>query len=230
MHGLLFNEPYQNFPIEDKVLLYCYFNMRKHYFSSYFVFDKIIDFHKWFPQNPPTIFIDLGCGPLTSALALADYYKAKTNKYLKFNYIGVDIALSMLKKAEEFSQIDNFTSDCQFSFIEDWFQILNILEPSIESESKIIFNASYLFASNSLNEIELANSINTIMELYSQNQTIFIFQNPNNSIRNRKYDIFKNSLKYLNTSYSDVDTVYYKNKKYGDLRDEPVYYELLSNS
>lgn len=227
-----FNQPYQNLSLEDKTMLYCYFNMRKHYFTSRFVFDKINNFHQWFPQNNPTIFIDLGCGPLTSALGLADYYSIKTNTPLKFNYIGIDISTSMLAKANEFSQIDYFNPDSQFTFIQDWNDLPKLLPSLVEIDTKIIFNASYLFASDSLEVANLANVINKVTGLYPNNQILFIFQNPNNPNRNRKYTLFKSQLKQLFEKPSGVETVYYKNKpnSFYEPSSEIVYYELLSNS
>ncbi|MCP4108742.1 MAG: hypothetical protein GY749_24875 [Desulfobacteraceae bacterium] len=101
-----FNESYNELTPDDIVLLYCYFNMRKHYFTSQFVFEKIYSSSNKHFGNPKLkpLFIDIGCGPLTSGLALGDIYCQKSNKKIDFNYIGIDNADSMLKKAKEFSQ------------------------------------------------------------------------------------------------------------------------------
>ncbi len=68
---------------EDKVLLYCSFNMRGHYHSSRKHFH---DFKHWlngtFLTGAP-VLVDIGCGPGTSALAFGDVFPN-----IPFSYIG----------------------------------------------------------------------------------------------------------------------------------------------
>lgn len=84
---------------EEKVNLYCYYNMRKHYFSSIALFknnssflNSAIESH-----NQRVTFIDLGCGPLTSGLAF--YNEFKNYAHLQINYFGIDISKAMIKES-----------------------------------------------------------------------------------------------------------------------------------
>ncbi|KYC39093.1 hypothetical protein WA1_34485 [Scytonema hofmannii PCC 7110] len=107
-----FDEPFNELTPSERVLLYCYDNMYQHIISQIYIFNKHKNiFDKYiFDSQTKILFIDFGCGPLSSGLALAMYYakSAKSNgQFIKVNYIGLDKAESMLKKAREFSQYSN---------------------------------------------------------------------------------------------------------------------------
>ena len=60
-----FDESYQNYISEDKVLLYCVYYMPMHLYSSYHFYTR----HIPLIGINDIIFIDFGCGPLTSGIA-----------------------------------------------------------------------------------------------------------------------------------------------------------------
>ena len=68
------HEVYGNLSADDKVLLYCYFNMRGHFHSSTANFEVAKDWllETLFAKKP--LIIDFGCGPATTALAIADLF------------------------------------------------------------------------------------------------------------------------------------------------------------
>jgi len=209
---------------EDKVLLYCFFNLKKHYFTTYGVFETVIDSLKGFFNNDiykPT-FIDLGCGPMTSGLALADLINTLHSKPIIFSYIGIDISESMIKKANELERLDIFSHECDFNYYDHWKHIdyKKIYKKGINNP--IIFNASYLFASDSLIPEELARSINIFSKQFKN--VYFIFQNPNRVDRNVKYVKFKGMIKYEVIKESQ-EIIKYKASSY--VSQEEVYYEIL---
>src|SRR5207248_2586632 len=65
--------PSGNLSPEDLVNLYCFTNMKRHFFECYATFDEhrgvIADLYK---PHGRVLVVDFGCGPATAGLALAD--------------------------------------------------------------------------------------------------------------------------------------------------------------
>jgi hypothetical protein len=226
-----FTQPYKNLTPYDRVQLYCYFNMRKHFYTSYAIYEKIYTSLNVnvFQKNRDFIFIDFGCGALTSGLAIASLYQDSENKPLKINYIGIDIAESMLEKAKEFSKTELFDTQSMFNFYTSWELIEdNFIENLTKNNAFIIFNASYLFASSSLNENSLASFVNKITFKLDKN-AYFIFQNPDRADRNEKYQNFKNEISFK-VEASETQKIYYKNNAGSTFEpsNETVNFEILS--
>lgn len=226
-----FTEAYKDLTPYDRVLLYCYFNMRKHFFTTYAVYEKIFITLKSnvFQNCKELIFIDFGCGSLTSGLALASLYYDNENEPISMRYIGIDIAESMLEKAKEFSESELFSPNSVFNFYSSWDLVPDSVVAEIsQNNSFVIFNASYLFASSSLEEKSLASFVNKITSLLS-NKAYFVFQNPDRADRNHKYKNFK---KYLpnQIEVSGTQKIYYKNNSNSTFEpsSEVVNYEILS--
>jgi hypothetical protein len=226
-----FTKPYNELTPYDRVQLYCYFNMRKHFFTSYAIYEKIFTslLKNIFDKNKTLLFIDFGCGALTSGLAIASLYNDRLNKLINFKYLGIDIAGSMIEKANEFSKTELFDNESMFYFYENWDLITDSsLNDIISSDTSIIFNASYLFASSSLDEYNLAEFVNNVRSKLV-NQAYFVFQNPDRADRNQKYNNFKTQV-YHHVLTSDTQRIYYKNNS--NLSFEPsneiVNYEILT--
>ena len=55
---------------EDKVALYCFMNMRSHFYASLATFDAFrAEIAVTLSSGEPILFVDLGCGPGTSGFA-----------------------------------------------------------------------------------------------------------------------------------------------------------------
>lgn len=209
----------------DKVLLYCYFNLKKHFFTSYAVFQTVVDsLENFFKNNEyKPVFVDLGCGPMTSGLALADLMHNTTGEGISFSYIGVDISNPMMMKASSFKSLNIFSTESTFTFVNSW----NEIEPQLLNElagknNPIIFNASYLFASTSVDEVDLGKYVTTISKNFTN--VFFVFQNPNRIDRNTKYEEFKKSIKYT-TLIKQNENIRYKPASVES--NEDVSYEIL---
>lgn len=224
-----FDVPFKNLNGSDKVLLYCYFNMKKHFFTSYSVFKKIWGtLEKIFLKvQQPVVFIDLGCGPLTSGLALGDLHFEETGKPLMFHYYGIDISTSMIEKAKEFSETDLFDESSTFEFYNDP-QTLSLAKISsvAGANSHLFVNASYLFASSSLNVENLAKFVSNLRIHFKY--VHFIFQNPDRTDRNTKWIEFKKLISFRLLK-KGVEKVYYKpsNSSFSEPGSEDVYFEFL---
>lgn len=226
-----FTETYKDLTSYDRVQLYCYFNMRKHFFTTYAVYEKIFTTlnSNVFQKGKELVFIDFGCGSLTSGLALASLYYDNENEPISIRYIGIDIAESMLEKAKEFSETELFSPNSEFNFYSSWDLVPDSVAAEItQNNSFVIFNASYLFASSSLDESSLASFVNKITSL-STNKAYFVFQNPDRADRNEKYKKFKKDVAHQ-IEASDTQKIYYKNNSNSTFEpsSEIVNYEILS--
>ena len=87
-----FDESCQDYTPQNKVLLYCVYYMPMHLYSSYHFYTR----HIPLIGIKNVVFIDFGCGPLTSGIA---FWAAAEERNI--TYIGIDSAQSMLAKARE---------------------------------------------------------------------------------------------------------------------------------
>lgn len=219
---------------KDKVNLYCYYNMRKHYFSSLAIFNSFEDYFKaaFTNSNNRITFIDFGCGPLTSGLAFQQSFASAP--IFHFEYVGIDISNAMINKAKEFSESGLFSPDSKFQFAIYLDEISeNYWESIFTLSNTVILNFSYLFGNLSKDDTEkVARKINAILDKYPLNKYILVFQNTSIEKRNRSYIIFKMLVPRLQsiTEYPKTEKVIYRNALMSNFdKSEEVYYELLSN-
>jgi SAM-dependent methyltransferase len=182
-----------------------------------------------FKKQKNLVFFDFGCGSLTSGLALASLYYDNENVPIRIQYIGIDIANSMLEKAKEFAETELFSPNSEFYFYNSWDLVSdNTVLEFKQTNSFLILNTSYLFASSSLDEISLASFVTKIVS-NPQNKACFIFQNPDRADRNEKYTRFKKAVIHKIIA-SDTQKIYYKNNSNSTFEpsSEVVNYEILS--
>jgi DNA polymerase III delta prime subunit len=222
----------QEFSIKDKVMLYCYYNMRKHYFSNISVFDSYSDLFKIeLKQNSNRItFIDFGCGPLTAGIAFNQFGK-KIVENFNMNYFGIDISTGMIEMATEFSKENIFHNNSTFNFNKSYCDInAELLEELFTLPNLVILNFSYLFANLDLEQtIELAQQINNTVDKFPLNKYIVIYQNPVQ--RHHNFTRFKKELKEINkNNIRKTETVSYRNIG-NSLYDssETFTYEIITN-
>jgi len=226
-----FDDDYNdNLKAEDKVKLYCYFNMRKHYFTSYALFESIYDD---IVRNEIINFVDVGCGPATSGIALVHLlYKNTHNIPVTFNYYACDISKAMLNEAKNIMTNSAISKDSNLIFTDDFNKIVN----TDFQGNKIYINTCYLFASSSLNVDDLVISINKIIENNSDKRVYLLFQNPQREDRNSKYHQFKSLIKfkeelslYKKILYTNKISSLYTTKisRYYPPASENIYFEIL---
>lgn len=230
-----FDEPFRDVTAAERVLIYCYLNMRKHFFTKIHILNMLnkSTFSNFFRDSlfkKDTTIIDVGCGPLTAGLAYADFVNSNFGTS-KLTYYGIDISNQIIEKAKDFTDSPVFASGSTFSFFERWREVsLNLKEGQ-----PILFIFSYLFAN--LNEEltdDLAGFTQEIIDKYQSTNPIFLmFQNPNEEGRNRMFYRF---LDYVNITVlgEGKDEVRYRNKNYHNSRYEPssevVKYVIMSSN
>lgn len=121
-----FDEGYKTLSASDKVDLYCFFNMKKHYFSSYAIFSIFYDVILSKETVDKINFIDIGCGPSTSGLAFFELLKEKEYIIDQLHYNGIDISSTMLEKARFFTK--KLKYPYKFNFITSINETTEIIE------------------------------------------------------------------------------------------------------
>ena len=85
-----FDKEFEGLSPEDKVSLYCLYYVPMHLFSSYHVFTKYLTL-----ASDKIVFIDFGCGPLTSGIA----FLAAFERHSDITCISIDESRVMRDKA-----------------------------------------------------------------------------------------------------------------------------------
>ncbi|OAI47806.1 hypothetical protein AYO44_08920 [Planctomycetaceae bacterium SCGC AG-212-F19] len=206
----------------DKIVLYCYYYMQMHAVSGYHTFRRGRRDHRLdFLEN--VVFIDFGCGPLTSAVSLA-WHNLKINpnsekQGLLIYYIGIDNCSEMLSHAKAFANESNlFHRKSTFNFVtrkEAPDQVPLLIEECRSrlkgAEPTIILNCSYYFASRTLGVGGLITFISQLLtEHLVDDKVCLVFQNPDHDGLNLKWERFKNGMKLLRELSRNTDTVYYR--------------------
>ncbi len=160
---------------------------------------------------------------MTSGLALADLLHTTTGHTIRMDYIGVDIAPPMLERAERFEEVRFFAEGSNFYYYRNWNDIpIELLKTMASRQTPIILNASYLFASRSLDGEDLAQFVIELRRYFDH--VYFVFQNPNYHERNTKFNYFKSLLR-VETIKAGVETIIYKPASRET--DETVLYEIF---
>ncbi|MCX2430660.1 hypothetical protein [Pedobacter sp. GR22-10] len=175
----------------DIVKLYAHANMRMHFFSAIYLFEKL-DVFVTLHNSPGIIkFIDIGCGPATAGLALIEHIHEATGNKVSFDYFGVDWFQKMREGAEYFLQTDIYEPVNLPTFVQT---LAGINLELMEAANSIIFNASFLFASEYLNVDDLIKEVLTIRRSKPDVPCYFVFQNSIESSNNIKWDEFKKNI------------------------------------
>ena len=167
------NEYY--FP-KDKVAIYCVHHMPRHLFSSYHIFTNYLT-----PINEKNkvVFIDFGCGPLTSGIAFRAFAGQSD-----VTYLGIDSSQTMLDKAAVINRYGpNRYKDPFFdkiALIHDYKDLTGLLNRYIEEgdRTQILFNFCYFFSSPTLDIDNLSDILVQIMQQYNRHKMCFVYQNP----------------------------------------------------
>ena len=110
-----FDVPFKGLSPSDKVLIYCNHYMPMHLISSYHIFrvhTRFFTTHLTSAGNN-VVFIDFGCGPLTSGIAFWAF--ARQSNII---YLGIDSSQAMRAKAQEVNH------DMRIGPLPDWLQSL----------------------------------------------------------------------------------------------------------
>ena len=192
-------ESYQDYTPEDKVLLYCVYYMPMHLYSSYHFYTR----HIPLIGINNVVFIDFGCGPLTSGIAFWAL-EGECN----ITYIGIDSARTILTKARQINRYGYhpefevpFYPDVRFYLISDYnHQLPPMLEDILmwnSGDTLIVFNFCYFLQSKSIdhsNLESLARVINNVVDEHSNYKIFMAYQDPEGDRFQQKWYNFKSRL------------------------------------
>ncbi len=226
------NEYY--FP-KDKVSIYCVHHMPRHLFGSYHIFTNCLT---PMSEKRKVIFIDFGCGPLTSGIAFRAFAGQSD-----ITYLGIDSSRTMLDKATTINRYGpNKYKDSFFDKIElirDYDYLKGLLDRYIENgdRAQIIFNFCYFFSSPTLDINDLSDVLIQIMKERNQHKMCLIYQNPDHRSLSGarrlkvygKWKKLKTNLSVFRSqvTQSNVETFSYCRLINGLLHNSAVYYEIL---
>ncbi|RKU13562.1 hypothetical protein C6502_04150 [Candidatus Poribacteria bacterium] len=226
-----FDEPFNGLSPADQVLLYCVYYMPMHLVSSYH-----ISVHTRFFKNLVTsvdnkvVFIDFGCGPLTSGIAFWAFTGRRN-----ITYLGIDSSQAMCDKAKEINQYgpkryrDPFFS--RFELMSYYTQLTGSLDNAITVADKtlIIFNFCYFLASRTLDINDLSDIMVQIVERYRNHNMCIVYQNPVSSSLSTNWRILKANLSRFRSiiTQSNIQQFRYYRLTDGFPHDVRVYYDIL---
>ena len=226
------NEYY--FP-KDKVSIYCVHHMPRHLFGSYHIFTKYLT---PISEKNKVVFIDFGCGPLTSGIAFRAF--AAQND---ITYLGIDSSRTMLDKAATINRYGTNTYKNpffdKFGLIGDYSYLTKLLDKYIENGdgTQIIFNFCYFFSSPTLDINSLSDVLIRVMKAHNQHKICLIYQNPDHRSLSGgrrlkvygKWEKLKTNLSVFRSQaiQSNVETFSYCRLINGLLHNSNVYYEIL---
>jgi hypothetical protein len=174
---------------QEKVDLYCYYNMRQQYCSMMEYFNASFDFFTaaFTDTSNRVSFIDLGGGPLTSGLAFNQTFSS-ANRF-HFHYIGIDVSVAMLSKAREFADAGTFDKDSTFLLKHSLEDIAtDYWDSTFCFPNTVVLNFSHQFANMGKEDVEkLATGVNNLLDKYPLNKYIIAATDR----KNRMYHIFR---------------------------------------
>ncbi len=227
---------------EDKVLLYCAIYMPMHLYSSYHLYKTHLMQYRPVIESKNIVFIDFGCGPLTSGIAFWAAAEQLNITHTDITYIGFDISEKMLDMAKKINKCgpdgDHTSGE---SFIKGWpiSEYDNILdrlariEMGNHDDTLIIFNFSYLLAEETFKG-EIRVLINVLQETVKENcnyEIWMVYQNVKGF--NRNWDKLKRDLPSINFTalgYPKVVPIKYKKlMQVGPPDTRDVFYDMSGN-
>ena len=221
---------------KDKVAIYCVHHMPRHLFGSYHIFTNCLP-----PINEKNkvVFIDFGCGPLTSGIAFRAFAGQRD-----ITYFGIDSSQTMLDKAASINKYgphsyqDPFYD--KFELSRDTDALVKLLDKYIENgdQTQILFNFCYFFSSPTLDINNLSDVLIQIVEKYDQHKMSFVYHNPDHRSLSKsghlkmygKWEKLKANLSAVRSqiTQSDVETFSYHRLINDSLHSNAkVYYEIL---
>lgn len=221
---------------KDKVSIYCVHHMPRHLFGAYHIFTNCLT---PISNENKVVFIDFGCGPLTSGIA----FRAFTGR-CDLTYFGIDSSQTMLDKAAVINRYGPNTYREPFfdkiALIRNSDSLIRLLDKYIVNgdRTQIIFNFCYFFSSPTLDIDSLSDVLIEIMKKYSPHKMCLIYQNPDHRSLSEahrlklygNWDKLKMNLSVFRGQriQSDVETFSYR-RLINDLphNNANVYYEIL---
>lgn len=215
-----FDQKYKGLSSQNVTDLYCYFNMRMHFYSTLSLLERSNFLSEYYNSSGKIKFVDLGCGPGTSGLSLTDYIHTKTKEKVVFDYYGIDSSKSMTTKASQILRNAVFSKINELKFFTNFDEI--DLQ-SFRGASCIVINCCFVFASATLPIEDIAIKINQIARHYPFIPKYLLYQNSVKKELNNYYEKFKTLLNNFDVELEGTEEIRYHNVQFPTYRYKTVY-------
>ena len=187
-----FRNEFEGLTTDDKALLYLFYYFQMHFTSSVALFYQNQPFfNNVFLTSKRILFIDIGCGPYTSGFAFLYYTRLLGVSEIltplvggtQLEYYAFDNADSIqnlgarLLTAYETAENDglfHFQTKTQYSDFKD----IPSLITDADSETSIILNCCYFFASKTIDITTFVTSIQSLLDNNPKAKILLLYQNP----------------------------------------------------
>lgn len=181
-----FDQPLDHLSAYDRALLYAKYNQVRHIDELCCAFNQLLGETNY--GNP--IIFDLGCGPFTAGLSLAN----ALGKEKIFSYYGVDCYESMRKLGSQMANAARASNELHPMTTYEFTNDLDKIKFEHISGNLTIFVASYLLASPTIDSALLAQKIIRTHESASLGPSAVLYTNSARPEAQRKFPDFKKSL------------------------------------
>lgn len=188
------DDEYGTLTAGDKVLLYCFVFMKRHFYEALATFRAYKPSLKaLLDSGHPTVMADLGCGPGTAGLALCDCIECP-----RVDYVGMDIAAAMLTKAKSILTTARGRSllhtNSRITTTSSWTQLARV-PAAVGKPVNLLVNATYLFSSATLHVEDVCATVMALKQSSQVRRFLFVYSNTTTEIAGEKFGAFKKQLK-----------------------------------
>ena len=147
------------------------------------------------------LFVDVGCGPLTAGVAIADWYIRRQHEPLSLSYIAIDPSNACTRMAANFASREDVFNHMErfrvFDTVDDCK--INTLKKRVSSGGMVMFLLSHLFGQRGFDEREidkLSAFVNATRGGCQPARTFIFYTNTtyNEVVTAQKYDSFRQSI------------------------------------
>lgn len=183
-----FDQAIEELSPRDRVMLYALFNQKAHVDELIHAFDKFL-------PNPDTFkgatVVDIGCGPFTAGLAVANVIGPR----VAFRYFGVDRAVSMRSFANELAEAVRVLGEFNERTEVGFYRSVDEIDFGRHRGAEIaVFVLSYLLASDTIDVDALAGEINRASSRIGMGQTFVLYTNSARESACANYPAFRNRM------------------------------------
>lgn len=203
-----FDEPLGELSAKDRVLLYAFFNQKSHVNELVHAFEKLL-------TNPRDLYratvVDIGCGPFTSGLALAEVVGNATS----FRYFGVDTSQTMCTFGEELAEGAKAAGGLNSETAVRFFSSTDDIDFGAKRSTWTIVVLSYLLASKSIDVDVLVRQIVDACNRIGPGPLALLYTNTSREEATEAYPAFQKAMTEagFNVKIEEKEVLYLEGKE-----------------
>jgi len=194
-----FDEPLGELSASDRVLLYAFFNQKSHVNELVHAFEKLLTAPR--DLNRATV-LDIGCGPFTSGLALAEV----VGNAIPFRYFGVDTSQTMCTLGEKLAEGAKAAGGLSPETTARFFSSTDDIDFDTPRSTWTIVVLSYLLASKSIDANVLVRQIADACNRIGPGPVALLYTNTSRKEATVAYPAFEQAMTEAGFSVKIEDT------------------------